>query len=215
MAVETSAEPRRLIVVPNILLTTRCARKCPYRFASTYMAHPHANDLLSWENAIYLADLLSASGVRTFLGGEPTLHPEFADLLLDDVHRGFNVTVFTSGVMSAVTLDQLTTHVARFSTERIMFVCNVNDPEQTETTTSELQRQHAFLCQLGPWTMPGSPHHPNFDLQFLFDLIERHRMRKTPDLGLAHPLPGASNQFIRVEEIGCVIQRICSGQGLV
>lgn len=199
--------------MPNILLTNKCTRNCPYCFAGGEMAQSHTNDYLSWENAIYLADFLRASSVRhvSLLGGEPTLHPEFADLLLYFLERGFRVTVFTNGVMPEAKLVELKKHVARYSAERIYFVCNVNNPEQTRTPKAESDRQHAFLAQLGQWTMPGfNIYSLDFDLQFLFDLFDHHGLIDRLRLGIAHPSPGSTNDFIQSHDIGSVIARIYS-----
>lgn len=197
----------------NVLLTNKCVRNCPYCFAGKEMSQSSSKDYLSWENAIYLADFLRTSGQRrvSLLGGEPTLHPQFVDILLYFVERGFNVVVFTSGIMSKSKLDELKRHVAEPAVDRITFVCNLNNPEQTQAPKSESERVHAFLEALGPWTMPGfTIYRSDFELGFLFDLVNRYGMRKKLRLGIAHPIPGVENESIRIEEIGQVIERICS-----
>lgn len=203
--------------MPNILLTNRCIRKCPYCFASNEMTHSPSNNCLSWENAIYLADFLCASAVRSvsLLGGEPTLHPGFLDLLLYFIERGFDVTVFTSGIMSKTELDEVKRCVAEISVDRVNFVCNLNNPKQTKTLKSEWERQNVFLSELAQWTMPGfTIYRLDFDLQFLFDLIDRYGLKKRLRLGIAHPIPGSINQFIRIDDIAKVIEKIYSYRSL-
>ena len=48
------------------------------------MSESSPDDVLSWENLIYLADFLEASDEHNFriLGGEPTLHPRQVDRFL-------------------------------------------------------------------------------------------------------------------------------------
>jgi cyclic pyranopterin phosphate synthase len=196
----------------NILLTSKCVRECPYCFAGEEMASSPGG-YISWENIIYLADLLRASGESrvSLLGGEPTLHPEFLDILLYLIERGFDVTAFTCGIMSKTKLDDLARHVAALPHSRVTFVCNLNNPEQTGTPASETAKLHAFLAALGPWTMPGfNIYRPDFELDFLFDLVARYDLKKRLRLGIAHPIPGAPNESIRVEEIGGVIARLYS-----
>lgn len=195
----------------NILLTNKCVRECPYCFAGQEMAHSPGSEYISWENVIYLADLLQASGERrvSLLGGEPTLHPEFLDILLYFIERGFNVTVFTCGIMSKTKLDDLKEHATGLSVSRANFVCNMNNPEQTKTSESETEKLHAFLSALGPWTMPAfNIYRPDFELDFIFDLVERYGLKKRLRLGIAHPIPGAPNEAIRVDDIGRVIERL-------
>ncbi|HUO98261.1 MAG TPA: radical SAM protein [Rhizomicrobium sp.] len=197
----------------NILLTNKCIRECPYCFAGREMAQSEGQDFLSWENAVYLADFLTASGERrvSLLGGEPSLHPEFVDITLYFVARGFDVNVFTSAIMSSARLETLARHVAAAPAERLNFVCNLNDPEQTPTTASEREQVEAFLARLGAWTMPAfNIYRPDFRLEFLFGLVERFGLRKRLRLGITHPIAGAGNAWIRAGEIGAVIERLCS-----
>lgn len=197
----------------NILLTNKCIRDCPYCFAGKEMSQSLENDCISWENVIYLADFLLASGERrvSLLGGEPTLHPQFVDILLYFMERGFNVTAFTSGIMSKAKLDDLTTHLNGVPAGRINFVCNVNNPEQTATPKAETEKLHAFLAALGPWTMPGfNIYRTDFELDFLFGLVARYGMKKHVRLGITHPIPGVPNAAIRVEDIGAITARLYS-----
>ena len=85
----------------NVLLTETCVRSCPYCFAKQYMSEADVKDALSWDNIIYIADLLKASGERhiSLLGGEPLIHPEIADVIVYLNKRELDVTVFTSGIM--------------------------------------------------------------------------------------------------------------------
>jgi len=195
----------------NILLTNRCVRSCPYCFAGRQMAEAEADTHLSWENAVYLADFLEKTGERrlSLLGGEPSLHPEFVAITAYFAARGFNVTVFTSGIMSSAKLGELAASVALLPRERVQFVCNINNPEQTPESAGETERLHAFLKAMGPWTQAGfNIYRTDYDIGFLFDLVERYWMRRRLRLGIAHPIPGAGNLSIAVDDIGKVIARL-------
>jgi hypothetical protein len=197
----------------NILLTNKCVRACPYCFAKKEMGDSEEKDYMSWENVIYIADFLQAAGENrvSLLGGEPALHPEFIDMLLYLMDRGFNVTTFTSGIMPKAILNQVKKHISGYPSKQVNFVCNLNNPEQTKVQKSETERVQAFLSALGPWTMPGfNIYRLDFDLHFLFDLVDRYALKKNLRLGIAHPLPGSANEFIRVDEIDNVIERIYS-----
>lgn len=199
----------------NILLTKKCVRACPYCFAQKEMRDGRGKDFMSWEDVIYCADFLQAANDNqvSLLGGEPTLHPQFIDILLYFLDRGFDLSVFTSGVMTKPMLRELNKYVRAYPLKRVNFVCNLNNPEQTKAPKSETAKVQAFLSALGPWTMPGfNIYRLDFDLHFLFDLVERHGLKKRLRLGLAHPVPGAANDFIKVDHIGQVIDRICSYQ---
>lgn len=197
--------------MPNILLTTLCNRSCPYCFAGNEMPGP-AN-LISRENLIYIADFLLASGQRhiSLLGGEPTLHPECLDFILYLLDRGFNVTVFTNGILGQCDLDEFKRHLAGVSVERLDFVCNLNNPIQTPASAQESEKVHTFLETMGPWTTPGfNIYRLDFSLDFLFDYIGRYGMKRRLRLGIAHPVPGSRTDFIQTGEIREVVSRLYS-----
>lgn len=175
------------------------------------------NVRMSWSNVVYIADFLQASGESgvSLLGGEPTTHPQFVDILLYLIERGFCVTTFTSGIMSATTRRELEKSLAVVSPDKAHFVCNINDPDQTPAPQSERRALHAFLGGLGPRTTPGfNIYRKDYDLRFLFGLIDRYALKKRLRLGLAHPIPGAANAFIPVEDIGAVVERLSSFRDL-
>jgi len=168
-------------------------------------------DVMSWENLIYLADFLQGSGERhvSLLGGEPTLHPDFVDMVLYLVERRFNVTVFTSGIMSPARLDEVGRLLSKLSPERLTFVCNLNDPTQTPALPEEAAKVHAFLSLMGPWSMPGfNIYRPDFSLGFLFELINRFGMKRQIRLGIAHPVPEMGQNLIPPQDIRAAISRV-------
>jgi Radical SAM superfamily/4Fe-4S single cluster domain len=199
--------------VANILLTTKCTRSCPYCFAEKEMRDSSHDEHMSWENLIYIADFLHACGEPriSLLGGEPTLHPDFVDYVLYLVERNFHVTVFSNGIMSPPRLEELKTHLTVVPGERLNFVCNLNNPIQTPADPDELLKIHHFLEVMGPWTTVGfTVYRIDYDLKFIFDLVNRYGMRHHLRLGIAHPVPGKESGFIRPHEIGAVIARLYS-----
>ena len=42
--------------MPNILLTQKCIRSCPYCFARKHMHDSPPDDILKWEDLIYIVD---------------------------------------------------------------------------------------------------------------------------------------------------------------
>ncbi|MFZ2446695.1 MAG: radical SAM protein [Syntrophobacteraceae bacterium] len=198
----------------NVLLTTRCNRSCPYCFAKNEMAGPRGGeDFISWENLIYVADFLKSSGQRhiSLLGGEPTVHPECVDFILYLLQRDFEVVVFTNGMLSPARLNEFRAHLADVPTDRLTFVCNLNDPVQTRASRTETQRIHRFLSLMGPWASAGfNIYRLDFTLDFLFDFINRYGMKRQLRLGVAHPVPGRQTGFIRTDEMDRVVSRLCS-----
>ncbi|MBK7215048.1 MAG: radical SAM protein [Bacteroidales bacterium] len=172
----------------NILLTQRCVRSCPYCFAKKYMADAPFEETLSWNDLIYLADFLIASGENrvSLLGGEPTLHPHFVEIILYLLERNFHINVFTSGVMTPEIFEDLSNNLTGIHPERLSFVCNVNNP--SKSPAAEVKKVEQFLETFGHLTNPGyNIYSPDFDMDFVFDYINRFGLKKFVRLGLAHP----------------------------
>ncbi|OGW29868.1 MAG: hypothetical protein A2X56_05465 [Nitrospirae bacterium GWC2_57_13] len=195
----------------NILLTQRCVRSCPYCFAKEHMSRSALEATLSWEDLIYLADLIQISGEHrvSLLGGEPTIHPEFVNYVAYLLERKIGITVFTSGIVPPRTLEDMTSAFRQIPEQRLSFVCNLNDPHLSPPT--EFERIGPFLEEFGPRTVPGfNIYRPDFSLDFLFDYINRYGMVHQIRMGLAHPIPGAKNAFVSIEDIRTAMDRLVS-----
>ena len=197
----------------NVLLTQKCVRSCPYCFARKHMDSAAPDDILSWENLIYIADLFERSGERRFplLGGEPSLHPDFNQIIHYLLTRHFDVTVFTSGVMADETLEEAAALFSHYPPNRLSFVCNLNDPHKTRTAIAETESVKRFLQTFGGRVIPGfNIYRTDFELDFLFEYINRYRLGRTIRLGLTHPIVGKKNHFIQLEDMEKVINRLFS-----
>jgi len=199
--------------VPNVLLSTQCNRSCPYCFATREMSSGAGDSLLSWENLIYIADFFKAAGQTrlSLLGGEPTLHPDCVYFILYLLERDFEVMVFTNGILSAARLEEFKRHLTDVDIQRLTLVCNLNDPVQTPGSKGETAKIQRFLSLMGPWVAPGfNIYRLDFTLEFLFDAINRFGLRRHLRLGVTHPVPGKSHDFIRPEDMRQVVARLYS-----
>lgn len=197
--------------MPNVLFTQRCVRSCPYCFARKHMADSSPEDIISWENLMYIADFFETAGERNFsiLGGEPTLHPDFTDMVLYLIERKFMVRVFTSGIMAEKTLSDLKRELEHTPPDSVSFICNVNDPRHTSTPESETERVKKFLATVGPRAVPGfNIYHTDFQLDFIVDYINRYGLKRSIRLGLAHPIPGQQNMYVALADIDAAIARL-------
>jgi len=167
------------------------------------------DDMLTWENLIYITDLLETSGRSniSLLGGEPTLHPNFVDFVLYLINRNFNVNVFTSGIMSQKKLDDLKNAVQDIDPGRLSFLCNVNEP--LKSPPDEVEKVKTFLENFSVYTSLGfNIYELDFNMKFLVHYINQYGLRKTIRLGLAHPIPGMQNQCIDINKFPEVVTRL-------
>lgn len=175
------------------------------------MSDSAPEDIISWENLLYLSDFLRMSGENhiSLLGGEPTLHPDFVDIVSYLIARGFNITVFTSGIMSANTLKKAKGLFLNMEQGRLNFVCNINDPELSPK--NEASKVKEFLSIFGYMTIAGfNIYRTDFNMEFLFHHIKSFYMNRSIRIGLAHPIPGGKNQFISISDIDIIINRLYS-----
>ena len=192
----------------NVLLTERCVRACPYCFAKEYIKDSKDN-LLSWENLIYIADFFEASDQKwlSLLGGEPTLHPDFVDFVLYLHQREFYTTVFTSGILSEKTLETAKQYLSQISVDNLSFVCNYNHPSLS--TASESKRIDKFLQTFSKYTsLSFNVYQKDFDFKFLVDVINQYGLKKNIRLGIAQPIPGKKNEYLNLTEIRSVAEMI-------
>ena len=193
----------------NILLTETCVRSCPYCFAKQYMADSSENDYISWDNLIYIADFLAASGENhvSLLGGEPLLHPQISNIIKYLNQRNLSVTVFTSGIMPIDRLHKFASQLNELQNLRIGFVCNVNEPRFSPK--GELERVEQFMSIFSNRTsLSFNIYRTDFDMVFLRDYIIRFGLDRHIRLGLAHPIPGKKNKYIPTNEFYLVKNKL-------
>lgn len=194
----------------NVLLTETCVRSCPYCFAKKHM-EDQEEGILKWQDLIYIADFLESSNEKhiSLLGGEPSLHPHFVDFIIYLLERDFHVNIFTSGIFPENTLADADRHLSGVHPERLSFVCNVNDPKKSNF--SEVENVKRFLKIFGHLTSPGfNIYKPEFDMTFIFQLINQFGLKKHLRLGLAHPIPGQKNIYVKREKLTKMIDSLLS-----
>lgn len=199
--------------MPNVLLTQYCNRSCPYCFAKRHMSDTSPDDVLSWDDLIFLADLLEKSGEKRFgiLGGEPTLHPQFNDYMLYLLDRGFHVNVFTNGIMSERKLSEAGRLFRDIPPDRLGFTCNLNDPESTAAPMAELEAVKRFLFVFGEKVVPGvNIYRKEFSLEYIFRYINEFGLQRQLRVGIAHPIVGKKNAFVKRSDIREAIARLFS-----
>jgi radical SAM protein with 4Fe4S-binding SPASM domain len=166
---------------------------------------------IQWEDLIHIADLFELSGEKhlSLLGGEPSLHKDFVDMILYLIERRFHITVFTSGIMSEKKLQEAAGSLQDLPEERLHFVCNLNHPRMSKP--SEITAIERFLTEFGERsTLSFNIFHLDFEMEYLFDYIERFNLKRHIRLGLAHPIPGQDNLHIGPDDFGKMKDRLLS-----
>jgi len=193
--------------MPNLLLTEKCVRACPYCFAKEYLKESKENRL-SWENLIYIADLFESSNEKqlSLLGGEPTLHPDFVDFVLYLHQRKFHVNVFTSGILSSQKLSIAKKYLLKIPEENFSFVCNYNHP--SSSTEIETKQINSFFKTFSKYiSLSFNLYQPDFEFAFLVDAILKYNLKKHIRLGLAQPIPGQKNECLTLNAVRGIAEK--------
>jgi len=192
----------------NVLLTEKCVRACPYCFAKEYLKESKEN-MLSWEDLIYIADLFEASNEKhlSLLGGEPTLHPDFVDFVMYLIQRDFSVNIFTNGILSNEKLETAKAYLLKIPVEKLSFVCNYNHPNTS--TANETKQINKFFKTFSKYiSLSFNLYQKDFDFTFLVDAINKYGLKKHIRLGLAQPIPGQKNECLTLNEIRGIAEHL-------
>jgi len=97
----------------NIILNSYCNLKCNYCFADEYMDETVRTPGKSMEFDYFIAEFLPRiqnAPTVNFMGGEPTLHPQFTEIFsqtFEVMQSSTSLGLFTNGLMSEKALDLL------------------------------------------------------------------------------------------------------------
>jgi hypothetical protein len=176
----------------NILLTTACNLDCSYCFAEALRdaAHPREMGLDVLEAVLNRLD--PRKDTVRLLGGEPTLHTHYPEILRRLKAAGYRIVVFSNGLLPVLRRTGPTWP------DRILL--NLNPPGTYGPGALDRIRQN--LAVLGKRiTLAFTILQPNFDLGFHRRMILDHGLAPQIRLGLAHPVPGGENAFLPGDDL--------------
>jgi MoaA/NifB/PqqE/SkfB family radical SAM enzyme len=185
--------------MPNLLLTDYCNQSCSYCFAKEKVSlsknTPRAKHYMDWESVNLCIDYLKRSNLKIFsiLGGEPTLHPFFNDIIDKVIEEGFDLKIFSNGFMP----DSVRDHLAEMISESKNFeiIVNVNNPDsltenESITLFKTLESLHRVISlSYNIWNV-------KLGFSFLIDYINDFALKKHIRLGLAQPIFGSNNEYL-------------------
>jgi hypothetical protein len=137
------------------------------------------------------------------LGGEPTLHPQFVELMGRARKTGKRIVVFSNGLIPDGALACLEAIPAAECTVLV----NVNDPEVVEENIH--RRRYAAIRRLGERVLLGfNIYQADFQLDFLLPIIAEAGCRPAIRLGMAQPCLSGDNQYIQPHQYVSIGQKI-------
>lgn len=177
----------------NLLITNLCNRRCSFCFAKSRIQSKQGVTQISRENIRAVISLLAKSGDRQLrlLGGEPTLHPEFIEIVEEGLAADFHVHIFTNAMMPKKVADYLETK----SDGQISLLCNIS--KQSSDSVRNKQKRDYALKRLGKDAQVGMTiSAPDFEYDYLIDTIEAFNLRRQIRIGIAQPIVGRQNEYL-------------------
>ncbi|HSJ52432.1 MAG TPA: radical SAM protein [Anaerolineae bacterium] len=184
----------------NLLISAICNRRCACCF--TQDRPGLRRRFLSLRGFQERLDLLDRSGLDSvrLLGGEPTLHPRFPELVDRAQRAGKAITVFSNGLMPASALACLAALPHRDCT----VVVNVVPPAGRTH-----QRQRETLRRLGRRALPGLTLDCTGGVPgFVLDLVAETGCRPAVRVSLAHAVLSGRNRYVHPKQYRAVAARV-------
>jgi len=188
----------------NILLTTACNLDCAYCFAESVRGGAGQQEMTLRELEWLLLQLNPDADEVRLMGGEPTLHSRYPEVMRLVNDFGFIVTVFTNGTQAVLreTAPNLPYQV----------LLNLNDwTFYDEGQQTEILNNLAALGQ--KVSLGATVTRPDFDLSTHRRLIQEYGLKPVIRLGLAQPVVGGKNVYLPDRDLAAAHASIAEWAG--
>lgn len=189
----------------NLIITDVCNRNCPYCFAESKLVRGRGKTpftqkkrFITMKNYLAYLDFLKKNDDKKLklLGGEPTLHPQFTELVDIGLEQNFELTIFSNGLWS----PSISEYFKKGIDSNVSFVFNLNEPGQRTKAEDIIQSRSLEIA--GARAKCGfNIFRKNFNLLFLGEVIEKYSLQKFIRLGLACPIAGTQNEYIKNNDL--------------
>lgn len=190
----------------NLAISAVCNQSCVYCFAVDHLRREEEQTFLSLDGFEERLDFLARSGIDEvrLLGGEPTMHPQFKELLRRTRATGKRVVLFTNGLMPDDALQAL----ASIPSEECMVLVNVTPP-QGKQQARIAGKQEATIRYLGERVILGvNLYRTDQDLDFLLPLVTGSSCKRSIRVGMAQPCLSGTNQYLVPNQYRAVAVRL-------
>jgi radical SAM protein with 4Fe4S-binding SPASM domain len=179
--------------MPNVLLTTGCNRSCSYCFAREKMAGTGALHMSLEDVRKVIAFLKQSDSMRfRVMGGEPTLHPNFAEIVALALRDGLRVDVLSNATWREDCVELF----ARIPPGRIYFLLNVDHPDRYSLRQwARIERNIAALPERRNVTLSFNIFEREPRADYIFDLTRRFGIRMIR-MSFSLPALGAANRWL-------------------
>lgn len=182
--------------MPNVLLTTGCNLRCEYCFAQEKMRGKSKH--MSMQDVRKVIAFLKQSDYPIFraMGGEPTLHPRFQDIIRLALQEGMRVDLLSNATWHAGCNDLF----ARILPNRLLFLLNIDHPDIYHSRLwTRIERNLAALAGRKGVTFSFNIFEKQPRYKYVLDLAARYGIRMVR-LSFSLPVLGVQNTYLEIEE---------------
>lgn len=182
----------------NLSITAECNRNCSYCFAGdTKDREKNPVRYMQMDTFHKYLDFLERSGLSQLrlLGGEPTLHPNFIEMVTEGIERGFDILIFSNGLIS----EKKIRYLSSLEPDKMTILLNTINP--VENDRPGVQQQQKTMKRLGNRVKLGvNIYERRQPLDYLIEDISNYGLRKEVRLGIAHPLSSRKNKWLHPKD---------------
>jgi len=181
----------------NVLLTTKCNLHCAYCFAQQKL-QDSCNQTMSLADVAKVIEFLKRSGHPVFraMGGEPTLHPQFPQIVKLALEAGMRVDVLSNATWP----ESYNTLFNRISPQRLFFLLNIDHPDNYPPKIwDKIQRNLAEVARHENVTLSFNVFETRPLYEYILDLVRRYSIHKVR-MSFSLPVLGAGNTHLKLEE---------------
>ncbi len=182
----------------NVLLTKRCNLHCAYCFAQERLQDDR-NQIMTVSDARKVIAFLKKSGHPIFraMGGEPTLHPHFADIIEMALQEGMRIDVLSNATWP----DAFNSLFRRISSTYLSFLLNIDHPANYHPRLwDKIQTNVAAVAGRGNVTLSFNIFEAQPRYDYMLDLVKLHHIDKIR-LSLSLPVVGAKNAHLSLDVV--------------
>ena len=184
--------------MPNVLLNTVCNLACPYCFAQEKLHGPSKAAVMPMEAVQTVIDFLKQSNYPTLrlMGGEPTLHPNFGEVIDLALANGLRIDLLSNATWSA----RISDHLGRISPQHLLLLLNVDHPDRYRPNVWErVDLNLAALAGRRGVSLSFNIFEREPQADYVLDLARRHRISRIR-LSFSLPVIGTANTRLRLQD---------------
>ena len=193
-------------LMANLILTHQCNQQCPFCFTG-FATQKTNRAMVSLERYREMLSFLRVNNVPQIrlLGGEPTLHPLFTEILHLAQQENKPIIIFSNGLIPDSALEEI---IDASSTASIIALININVYFQNSSSSKVSGRIEQVLARLGGNCQLGyTVHTHQLPAMEIYELINQYGLIKSLRLGLAQPI-GRNNQYLHPRSYPLIGEKI-------